>query len=378
MFTQDLEDRSLACWLRDGDGTWIQADPTWGRSYALVKAEIDDRFSALFLAHLGERHGALDTVYDGAGIGLVRAGLVDSKGQTGFGPIVYDPSFELLRAAEGIRADSIRNPPTHTLEYRRAVTAVAAIGHMEAEGMLIEWPELARQRPDARLDAGFPDVRRAVYKGEQRTWYRPYLEFAKTITTREAIAHIENPAGAPGSPLRDIALRWAGDGRTVEAASLAAAQARAEDAYERELRESEPSPGRRLFDAVDGALRSGAIKHEESVVRVDVDLGPEKSRTLRVPASAVVSAAIDDSLRMLPYLVADGTFEGGDWLRGVDPGAVASVRYGRREIYARPAREAARVATTAQLKAALAERDLSRAPEPAAIRNETMKRKGIR
>lgn len=190
--------------------------------------------------------------------------------------------------------------------------------------------------------------------------------------------HIENPAGAPGSPLPDIALRWAGDGRTVEAASLAAAQARAEDAYELDLREAAPSPGRLLFDAVDGALRTGAIKHEKSVVRVDVDLGPENSRTLRVPVSAVVSAAIDDSLRMLPYLVADGTFEGGDWLRGVDPGAVASVRYGRRQIYTRTAREAPRVATTAQLKAALAERGLFRASAPATGRTETTKRKGIK
>lgn len=93
---------------------------------------------------------------------------------------------------------------------------------------------------------------------------------------------------------------------------------------------------------------------------------------------AIVKAEIDDSLRMLPYLVADGTSEGGDWLRGVDPGAVASVRYGRRQIYTRTAREAPRVATTAQLKGALAERGLFRASAPATGRTATTKRKGIK
>lgn len=340
MYVEDLPDRQMAAWLTGGEGTWIQTDPTWGRSYALVKAEIDDRFSALFLAHLCERHGELDTVYDGAGAGLVRAGLIDVEGDPDSGPIVYDPTYELIRAAAGIHGRDIDNPASHTLEFRRAVTAAAAVELMRARGMLVDPAELPYRHPHARIDAGFPDVRRAVYAGEQRPWHE--------------------------------------DEKMMLAASVTNARAEAEGALVRELREGGPTPGMRLFQAVEGALRTGAIKHEESVVRVDVDLGPEKSRTLRVPANAVVSAAIDDSLRMLPYLAADGTFEGGDWLRGVDPGAVESVRYGRRQIYARAEREAPKVATTAQLKTAFAERDLARASAPATARTETIKRKGIK
>lgn len=378
MFTQDLEDKGLAAWLVNGDGTWIQTDPTWRRSYALVKAEIDDRFSALFLAHLGERNGEIETAYDGAGIGLARAGLIDAKGDPGHGPIVYDPSFELLRAAAGIRAGSIENPLAHTLVYRRAVTAAAAICLMHAERMLIERRELARREPSVRLDAGFADVRRSVYKGEQRAWHHPYLDLAGEVTTRELIAHIENPDGGQASPLRDIALRWAADERSLLAASVAAERALAEEAYYLELRKSAPSPGRRLFDAVDGALRAGAIKNEDSVLTVSLDLGHEGQGTVKVPARALISAALDDSLAMLPYQAVGERFSGGARLRGVKPRAVASVRYGRREIYAREVREAPQVATTAGLKAALAERDPSRSPERGASRTESIGRRGMR
>lgn len=374
MFIRDLEDDGLAVWLAGGDGTWIQSDPTWGRRYALVKSEIDERFSALFMTHLGE----LDTVYGGAGTGLVRAGLIDSKGDPDLGPIVYDPSFEFIRAAEGNRAVSFRNPDSHCLEVMRALTAAAAICLMHAERMLIERRELARREPSVRLDAGFADVRRSVYKGEERAWHHPYLDLAGEVTTRELIAHIENPDGGQASPLRDIALRWAADERSLLAASVTAERALAEEAYYLELRESEPSPGRRLFDAVDGALRAGAIKNEDSVLTVEIDLGTGGQRVIKVPARALISAALDDSLGMLPYQAVGERFSGGARLRDVKPHAVTSVRYGRREIYARAEQEAPAIATTAELKAALAARDVARAPAHGTSRVEAIKRKGIR
>ena len=67
--------------------------------------------------------------------------------------------------------------------------------------MLVEPAELPSRHPRARIDAGFTDLRRAVYAGGERPWHEVYLDMAADISTRELIAHIER-TGPPAPPSR--------------------------------------------------------------------------------------------------------------------------------------------------------------------------------